>query len=139
MFGFRIERSGCLVEQDDRRILDQGARDGDPLALAARELEPMFTDHRVVTGRECRDEIVRMCSPCGGRDFGRAGVWLSEGDVVAHRSAEQEYVLADVADLTAQGAPGYCRDVLPVDGDRAAFNIIGAQHQVENGRLAAAR
>jgi len=34
-FGFRIERGGRLVEQDDGRILDQRARDGDTLALAA--------------------------------------------------------------------------------------------------------
>ena len=34
-FGFRIERGGRLVEQDDRRVLDQRARDRDALALAA--------------------------------------------------------------------------------------------------------
>ena len=50
--GFGIERRGRLVEQDDRRILDQRARDGDALALAAGELQAVLADRRVVAGRE---------------------------------------------------------------------------------------
>src|SRR3954463_16288119 len=34
-FGFRIQRRGGLIEQDDRRVLDQRTRYGDALALAA--------------------------------------------------------------------------------------------------------
>ena len=51
-FGFRIERGGGLVEQDDRRVLDQRARDGDALALAAGELQAVLADRRVVAARE---------------------------------------------------------------------------------------
>ena len=32
-----IERARRLVEQQDRRVLEDGAGDGEPLALAARE------------------------------------------------------------------------------------------------------
>ena len=38
LFGFRIQRRGGFIEQDDRRILDQRAGDGDALALAAGQL-----------------------------------------------------------------------------------------------------
>ena len=48
--GFGIERRGRLVEQDDRRVLDQRARDRDALALPARELQPVLADRRVVAG-----------------------------------------------------------------------------------------
>ena len=34
-FGFRVERRRSLVEQDDRRVLQKGAGDGDALALTA--------------------------------------------------------------------------------------------------------
>ena len=37
--GFGIERGGGLVEQDDRRVLEQRARDRDALALAAGQLQ----------------------------------------------------------------------------------------------------
>src|SRR5215468_3679064 len=46
--GFRIERGGCLVEQDEGGVFEQGARDGDALALAAGELEPVLPDRRVI-------------------------------------------------------------------------------------------
>src|SRR5262245_32646924 len=42
--GFRIERSGRLVEQDDRRVLEQSACDGDALALAAGDLQAVLAD-----------------------------------------------------------------------------------------------
>ena len=48
MLGFGIERRGRLVEQDQRRILDQRARDRDALALAARKAQPALADQRVV-------------------------------------------------------------------------------------------
>jgi hypothetical protein len=35
LLGFRIESRGRLVEQDDRRVLEEGAGDGDALALSA--------------------------------------------------------------------------------------------------------
>ena len=40
----RIERAGRLVENEDRRVLEQDAGNGDPLALAAGELDPAFAD-----------------------------------------------------------------------------------------------
>ena len=52
VLGFRVERRGRLVEQDDRRILDQRARDRDALALSAGELQAVLADRRVVAVRE---------------------------------------------------------------------------------------
>ena len=57
--GFGIERGGRLVEQDDRRVLEQGARNGDALALAAGQLRAVLADRRVVAEREAHDEIMR--------------------------------------------------------------------------------
>src|SRR3954467_13887045 len=45
--GFRIQRRGRLVEQDDRRVADQRARYCDALALAAGQLCAEFADRRV--------------------------------------------------------------------------------------------
>ena len=49
-----VERRGGLVEQQDRRVLEQGPRDGQPLALAARDLHAALADHRVVALRRGR-------------------------------------------------------------------------------------
>ena len=58
--GFGVERRGRLIEQDDRRVLDQRAGNGDALALAAGELQPVLADRRIVSARQAEDEIVCM-------------------------------------------------------------------------------
>src|SRR5438105_3110320 len=47
-FAFRVEGAGGLVEQEDRRVLEQGARDGDALPLPTGERRPALADERVV-------------------------------------------------------------------------------------------
>ena len=42
--GARIEVAGRLVRQQQRRVVDERARDGDALLLAARELVRMMVD-----------------------------------------------------------------------------------------------
>ena len=44
----RIERRGRLVEDQDRRVLQDHPGDGDALALAAGELDAAFADMGVV-------------------------------------------------------------------------------------------
>ena len=43
---FRIERRGRLVQDQDRGVLQQGARDGDALALPAGQRDAAFADRR---------------------------------------------------------------------------------------------
>jgi len=43
--GFAVESGGRLVEQQDRRVLQEGARDRDALPLAARQLDAAVADH----------------------------------------------------------------------------------------------
>ena len=50
-----VERRGRLVEHQDRRVLEQHARDRDALALAAGQLDAALADMRVVAA----------CGPCG--------------------------------------------------------------------------
>ncbi len=42
--GFGIERRGGLVQHENRRVLQQGPRDGDPLLLAAGKLRAAIAD-----------------------------------------------------------------------------------------------
>jgi hypothetical protein len=44
LFGLRVERRGRFVKDQEWRVLQQGAGDGDALFLAARELEAAFAD-----------------------------------------------------------------------------------------------
>src|SRR5262249_18338221 len=48
LLGLRVQRRGGLIQQNDRCVLDQRARDRDALALAAGKLSTMLADRRVV-------------------------------------------------------------------------------------------
>ena len=53
-----VDRRQRLVEHQDRRVAQQRAGDGDPLALAARELDALLADRRLVALRQGQDEVV---------------------------------------------------------------------------------
>ena len=118
--GFGIERGGGFVEQDDRRILDQRARDRDALALAAGQLQAVLADRRVVAEREAHDEVVGVGRFGGGDDLGLARAGRPNAMFSRIDAAEQKHVLSDIGDLPAQRRARHRRDVLAVDGDRAA-------------------
>ena len=48
---FGVERRGRLVEDQDRRVADDGAGDADALPLAARQRHAALADHGVVALR----------------------------------------------------------------------------------------
>ena len=47
-FGLCVDRRGAVVEDQQARIDEQGARDRQPLALAARQADAAFADERLV-------------------------------------------------------------------------------------------
>ena len=59
-FGERIERAGRLVENEDWRILEQRAGDGEALALAAGQEPTALADMRVEALAIGVDEIERL-------------------------------------------------------------------------------
>ena len=64
-----IERARCLIEDEDRRVLQDGARDGDALALAARQRGAALADHEVIAAGLAHDEVVRLREPRCVFDF----------------------------------------------------------------------
>ena len=51
-FALAVERAGGLVEDEDGRVFQDGAGDGDALALAAGEFHAALADERAVALRE---------------------------------------------------------------------------------------
>src|SRR5206468_11929630 len=56
--GLHVERAGGLVQDQNRRIAQQGARDRDALSLAAAQTRAPLPQQRAITVGELRDEIV---------------------------------------------------------------------------------
>ncbi|MCW0416310.1 hypothetical protein NB689_002064 [Xanthomonas sacchari] len=140
---FRIQRRGGLVQDQDRRVLEQHAGDGDALALAAGQLHAALADLRVVAALalavlQLLDELVGARLGHGGAQLRLAGIWAAVQQVVADRAVQQRGVLGDQADLLTQALLGDAGDVLPVDQDAALLQVVQPQQHVDQGRLAGA-
>ena len=105
----RVERRGRLVEDHDRRVLQQRARDRDALLLAARELQPALADDRVVALRRRGDEAVDVRRARRAFDLGAAGAGAAVGDVVFDGVVEEHGVLRHDADRLAQALLRHAR------------------------------
>ena len=143
-FHFRVERRGRLVEDEDRRILEEHAGDGDALALAAGKLGAALADMRVealpapMVRKAGHERIgMRLTDRIAHRVF--AGIRPAVEHVLADRAVQQRGVLRDEADLLAQRILRDLRDILPVDDDAAGLDVVEAQQQVGDRRFAGAR
>ena len=70
-FGFRVDRRGGLVQDQNARIDQQCPSDADSLALAAREELASLADQRIVAVGQAKDELVGAGRAGGGDDFAR--------------------------------------------------------------------
>ena len=65
-----VQRAGRLVQDQDARVLQDGAGDGHALLLAARQLQAALAHPRVVAVRQAQDEVVDLGQPGGVLDLG---------------------------------------------------------------------
>src|SRR6185437_2685251 len=100
----RIERAGGLVEQQDARVAQQGAGQGDALALAPRQALAAGADRGFVAQRQGGDEVGGGGGAGGGFDLRLGGVGAAHADVGGDRVVEQQGVLADIGDGVASAA-----------------------------------
>ena len=127
-----IEVGERLVEQQDAGLGRQGAGQGHPLLLAARDLPhpPCFK-----TGKLHQRQ--GLGHPAGGLPLSAPGD-DAEGHVLAHgEMGEQGVVLEDHAEMPALGRQG--GDVLALHPDAAAVRRLEAGDQAQGRGLAAAR
>ena len=133
--GLVVDRGGGLVEDQDGRVFENGARNGDALALSAGELLSALADDGVVAVRQGHDEVVRFGDLGGLDNLLVGGVEGAIGDVLADGAVEEIDVLADKADGAAQVFEAQIAQVMPVETDAALFHVIEAQKQFDQGGL----
>ncbi len=134
----RVQRRGGFVEDQDRRVLQQRARDRHALLLAAGQLQAALADHGVVALGRGRDEVVDVRRLGRRLDLGARRAGAAIGDVVFDRVVEQHRVLRHDADGLAQAGLRDRADVLAVDRDAPAADVVEAVQQPRQRRLAGA-
>lgn len=101
-FIFRVKGCCCFVKQDNRRIFQQSASDGNTLALTAGKSAAVFTENRLIPVRHLPDKFITI----GG--FGRGNhlivrcVWIAKTDIVHNRIIEQGHILEHNKKLNEQ-------------------------------------
>ena len=134
-----VDVRGRLVEDQDARVGEQGARDRDQLALPGREPGASLAHVVVEAALEARDDAVDADRGRGARDVLVARVGLREADVVGDRAGEQERVLEHDPELAPVRAELDRAQVDPVDAHGALVRVVEARDQLRERRLAAAR
>ena len=136
---FRVEGGGRLIEENDGRIAQKGARDGKALALPAGELQAALADDGGESRRQGFDEFRAMGGLGGGIDLRIAGLGPTVAQILQHRAVKQGDVLLHHGDGAAQALLRHLGDVLLVDKHMAAVGIVEPLQQGQHRRFARAR
>ncbi|MNL42007.1 hypothetical protein D3C87_1644410 [compost metagenome] len=113
------------------------------MALAARQLDAALAHEGVVAGAalpvaQLTDELIGLGIDSGTADLCVARIGAAVGDIVANGTVQQGSVLGDHADGAAQAVLRHVRNVLPVNANLSAVDIIEAQQQVDERGFARA-
>ena len=132
-----VERGGRLVSQDQRRVIDHGTRDRDPLRLTLAE--PARARPGQSAEAEVRDQGIDP-----RRILRQAGEGAGEPQVVAHgqRRNEMQALQHDPDRPAAKGVQlgrRQRRQILPRHQDAAAARAQQTGDQMQQGALAGAR
>ena len=133
--GSDVDARGRLVEDEDARVGEESAREGDELALAEREPRAALGDLGLVAQLERRDEVVRPDRVRRGLDLLLGRVRPPEGDVLPNRAREEEALLRDDAELAAQALLRDRAKVVAVDGDAALARVVEARQELRDRGL----
>jgi len=128
--GQRIQRAKGLVQQQHLGVMDQGTRQGHPLAHAAREVAGQGGGEILQA-----DQVQHLASVLLGHVGGHALDFQRQGDVAQRRTpGHQVGVLKDKANLASWAGEG-----LAVKEHPPASRAHQARQDAQQGRLAAPR
>ena len=91
----RIERGRRFVEEQQGCVAEERTRDGDALALTARQARAAFTEEGVQTFGKSAQELFRMRVASGLPDLVLGRVPVAVLEIVARRCGEDDRFLRD--------------------------------------------
>mmetsp|Transcript_9109 Transcript_9109/g.27042 ORF Transcript_9109/g.27042 Transcript_9109/m.27042 type:complete len:505 (+) Transcript_9109:155-1669(+) len=136
----RIQRRRRLVQQQHRRLANDGASNRHPLLLAARKHASAETHLRgVAVGKAVHHKAVRVRRPRRLLDLVLRGALLAVANVLGDGALEEHRLLPHQPKVGAEPAQVERADVDTVEGDRAALRVVEALEQRHERRLARPR
>src|SRR5512142_2262352 len=101
-FGARINGTGGLVEDQNLRVGQHGAGDGQELHLSLRDVGSLLVQYHVVAIRQGVDKVVDVGGFGSGDDFLVGGVWASVADIFHDGAVIEPGILQNHAKHLAQ-------------------------------------
>ena len=138
MDGIGIQPCRGLVKDQDGRIANERAGNGESLALATREIGAALPEACVIAVGQLFDELPRVRLNRRGEEFLARRVAATVGDILCHGAAEQDGLLKHHADLRAQRIESERANIVPVDHYLARAGIVQARQKLRDGALACA-
>ena len=136
---FGIERAGRFIEQQQRRIAQDGARDSDALALAAGQPHALLAEEAVEAVGQLLDELARGGGLGGGEHLGISRLGAAVANIGPGIGAEDHRILRHQAHAGTHRLRVGPRHVDTVEQNAAGLRIVKAQQQLEHRGLAGAR
>src|SRR6185437_12181841 len=131
-FGVGIDGGSGLIEDEDARVVGEGAGEVDELLLSGGEGIAALAERLVVSARERLDEVADV-DLLGGQANLLVADERAEADVVGDGSAEEEGVLHDDAEVLAETKQIVLAHVEPIDEDCAVLDVVEAHHEADDG------
>mmetsp|Transcript_5627 Transcript_5627/g.13653 ORF Transcript_5627/g.13653 Transcript_5627/m.13653 type:complete len:390 (-) Transcript_5627:1197-2366(-) len=136
-FALRVQLGRGLVENEDRRVLENRARNRDPLPLPRGQ--PHLGDDGLEALWELVDELRGVCLARCRLHLGVGGVGASVPHVLRHCPVEQHRLLRHEGHVAAVPLEVEVLDILAVQHHRALLNVIEALDEARDRRLAVTR
>ena len=136
---FGVETAGRFVEQQQGRVLEDRAGDGDALPLAAGQANATLTDESGIAFRQPVHEFVDEGGSRGGTHLFVAGLGPAVADVVGNAAREDHCFLRHHRDTRAQFGQAHMAQIDAINPDDPFADVVEALQQLEDGRLAGAR
>ena len=133
-----VERAGGLVEQQQRRVLQDRPCDRDALALPAGEAHAALAQEAGIAFGQVANEAVRVRGARRRHDLVVARLRAAVADVLQRAGREDHAVLRHQADTLAQRGQVGLAHRHAVDGEQARLGVVKAQQQREQRGLAGA-
>ena len=137
--GTRVHARRRLVQDENRRVVEQHACDGQQLTLPLANALGIVGHPRVITLRHGAYKEVDLRGARSRHDLVARRLGTAVGDVFGNRAVKQPGVLQHHAKLLAQLAAVHTARVHAVERNAAAIDLIEAHEQVDERGLARAR
>ena len=134
-----VQRAGRLVQDQQRRVGQERARERHQLALPGRQPDAALVGLGVVPVGHPRDEVVHADRARGRLDLLGRRSGLAERDVGTERAGEQVRLLRDHHDGPPQVDRVDLAHVEPVQADGALADVVEPGEQLGDRRLAGTR